>query len=58
MGLGGIGIWQLVIILVIVLVIFGAKRMRTLGGDLGHLLKGFKHAVKDIEEVKRDSEND
>ena len=58
MGIGGISVWQLLIILLIVVVLFGAKRVRTLGGDLGHLLKGFKTAVKDIEEVKRDAENE
>jgi sec-independent protein translocase protein TatA len=45
MGLGGISIWQLVIILVIVLLIFGTKRLKGLGGDLGGAIKGFKEAV-------------
>lgn len=45
----GIGIWQLVIILVIVLVLFGAKRLRNVGSDLGAAVKGFKKAVKDEE---------
>ena len=35
MGVGGIGIWQLLIILVIVLLLFGTKKLRNLGGDLG-----------------------
>lgn len=47
MGIGGIGIWQLVIILVIVLLLFGTKRLRGLGGDLGGALKGFKKAMSD-----------
>jgi sec-independent protein translocase protein TatA len=47
MGIGGISIWQLVIILVIVLLLFGTKRLRGLGGDLGSAIKGFKKAVKD-----------
>jgi len=41
MGLGGISMWQLLIILAIVLVLFGAKRLRNLGGDLGSAIKGF-----------------
>jgi len=45
----GIGIWQLVIILLIVLVLFGAKRLRNVGGDLGAAIKGFRSAVKDGE---------
>ena len=46
----GISIWQLLIILAIVLVLFGAKRLRNLGGDLGTAVKGFKDAVKEGEE--------
>jgi len=46
----GISIWQLLIILVIVLLLFGAKRLRNVGGDLGAAIKGFRSAVKDGEE--------
>ena len=49
----GISIWQLLIILVIVLVLFGAKRLRNVGSDLGQAVKGFRSAVKD-EETKTD----
>ena len=38
---------QLLIVLAIVVLIFGAKRLRNLGGDLGGAVKGFKQAVKD-----------
>ena len=55
MGFGGISIWQLLIILVIVLLLFGTKRLRNLGGDLGNAIKGFKKAMGD-EEKKADSE--
>jgi sec-independent protein translocase protein TatA len=44
MGLG-IGIWQLVIILVIVALIFGTKRLKSIGSDLGDAVKGFKKSV-------------
>jgi sec-independent protein translocase protein TatA len=47
MGIGGIGIWQLLIILVIVVMLFGTKKLRNLGSDLGGALKGFKSAMKD-----------
>ena len=43
----GISIWQLLIILVIVLVLFGAKRLRNVGSDLGSAVKGFKNAIKE-----------
>lgn len=46
----GISVWQLLIILAIVLVLFGAKRLRNLGGDLGTAVKGFKNAVKEGDE--------
>lgn len=46
----GISIWQLLIILVIVLLLFGAKRLRNVGSDLGGAIKGFKHAMKEGEE--------
>jgi sec-independent protein translocase protein TatA len=49
MGIGGISIWQLLIILVIVLLLFGTKRLKTLGGDLGGAIKGFKKAMTEEE---------
>ena len=47
--LSGISIWQLLIVLVIVIAIFGTKRLRTLGSDLGSAVKGFRSAVSDAE---------
>lgn len=43
----GLSIWHLLVVLAIVLVLFGAKRLRNLGGDLGAAIKGFKDAVTD-----------
>ncbi len=54
--MGGISIWQLLIVLAIVLVLFGAKRLRTLGTDLGSAVKGFRSAVKEGEENAAGSE--
>jgi sec-independent protein translocase protein TatA len=48
-------IWQLAIILVIVLLLFGAKRLRNVGGDLGSAIKGFKQAVKEEEDKPTES---
>ena len=45
--MAGIGIWQLVIILAIVLLLLGTKRLKNLGGDLGSAIKGFKGAIKE-----------
>ena len=47
MGFGGISIWQLVIVLAIVLLLFGSKKLRNIGGDLGGAVKGFKKAMSD-----------
>ena len=46
-----IGPVQLLIVLVIVLAIFGTKRLRTLGSDLGSAVKGFRSAVNDAEQT-------
>ena len=51
----GISIWQLLIILAIVLVLFGAKRLRNVGSDLGSAIKGFKSAMKEGEEEGGDA---
>lgn len=53
--MGGISIWQLLIILAIVLLLFGTKKLRNIGGDLGGAIKGFRKAVKDEQDVE-DSE--
>lgn len=47
MGIGGISIWQLLIILAIVVMLFGTKRLRTLGSDLGSAIKGFRKSMQD-----------
>ena len=47
MGVGGISIWQLLIVLVIVALIFGTKKLRNIGGDLGGAVKGFKGAMNE-----------
>jgi sec-independent protein translocase protein TatA len=54
MGMGGISIWQLLIILVIVLLLFGTKRLKGIGSDLGNAVKGFRSAMSDSE--KEDEE--
>ena len=55
MGFGGISIWQLLIILAIVLLLFGTKRLRNIGSDLGGAIKGFKGAMKEGEEEKKEN---
>tara|TARA_B100000700_G_scaffold4694_1_gene5349 strand:- start:285 stop:449 length:165 start_codon:yes stop_codon:yes gene_type:complete len=47
MGFGGISLWQLLIILVVVLLIFGSGKLKSIGSDLGSSIKGFKKAIKE-----------
>jgi sec-independent protein translocase protein TatA len=49
MGFGGISIWSLLLILGIVILIFGTKKLRNVGGDLGGAIKNFKKSIKDEE---------
>lgn len=54
MGLGGISIWQLLIVLAIVVLIFGTKRLKGMGSDLGNAVKGFKDAVIPEDEAEKE----
>ena len=49
----GFGITELIIVLVIVILLFGTKKLRSLGGDLGGALKGFRGAMKDVDELEQ-----
>lgn len=57
----GISIWQLLIILAVVVLIFGTKKLKNLGGDVGSAVKGFKSAMKDGDDeqaMKKQIDND
>ena len=56
MGIGGISIWQLLIVLAIVIMIFGTKKLKSLGADLGSAVKGFRQSVTDKGEDKATDE--
>ena len=53
MGIGGISIWQLLIILLIVVLLFGTKKLRNIGTDLGGAIKSFKKSMKDEDKQKQ-----
>ncbi|MBU3823645.1 MAG: Sec-independent protein translocase subunit TatA [Candidatus Oceanisphaera merdipullorum] len=56
--MGGISVWQLLIVVVIVVLLFGTKKLRGLGGDLGSAVKGFKNAMSDDEpKVNKDQQD-
>ena len=57
MGVGGISIWQLLIILAIVVMLFGTKRLRNIGGDLGAAIKGFRNSMSSDDEKKADEDS-
>ncbi len=61
--MGGISIWQLLIVLVIVLLLFGTKKLRGMGTDIGGAVKGFRESVgdgkkDDADELKADPLSD
>ena len=47
MGIGGISIWQLLIVLLIIVMVFGTKKLRNMGSDLGAAVKGFRKGMED-----------
>jgi sec-independent protein translocase protein TatA len=50
--MGSLSIWHLVILLLVVLLIFGTKKLRNIGSDLGGAVKGFKDGMKSEEDKK------
>lgn len=56
MGFGGISVWQLLIILLIVVIIFGTKRLRGMGSDLGGALKSFRSSMKESDSDEKPKE--
>ena len=50
-GMGGFSIWHWMIVLIIVMLVFGTKKLRNIGADLGGAVKGFKEGIKESETV-------
>lgn len=50
--MGGIGIWQLVIVLLIVFLLFGTKRLKGLGSDVGEAIQGFRKSMGGDQDVQ------
>lgn len=50
--MGGIGTWQLLILLLIVVLVFGTKRLRSIGSDLGGAIKGFRKGIEEEPEAE------
>ena len=47
MGIGGISVWQLLILLLIVVMVFGTKKLRNMGSDLGAAVRGFRKGMEE-----------
>ena len=65
MGIGGISIWQLLIVLLIVVMVFGTKKLRNMGSDMGAAVKGFRKGMEDdkggeepAEQLEADSDDE
>jgi len=56
MGLGGINVWQLLIVLAIILLLVGPKRLKSLGSEMGNFLKNFRKAVDDKEKDQNEAD--
>jgi sec-independent protein translocase protein TatA len=52
MGIGGLSLGSLLVILAIVVLLFGTKRLRSIGSDLGGALSGFRKAVRETQETE------
>lgn len=55
--MGGISVWQLLIVALIVILLFGTKKLKGIGGDLGSAIKGFKKAMKEDDQGKGDNKD-
>lgn len=56
MGLSGISIWQLLIVLAVVVLLFGTRKLRNVGADLGAGIKGLRDGLKDPGKPDEDNE--
>jgi len=56
MGIGGISIWELLIILVIVILLFGTKKLTNIGSDLGSAIKNFRSSMREGEQAAEQAE--
>ncbi|WP_373090340.1 Sec-independent protein translocase subunit TatA [Zhongshania sp.] len=57
MGMGGISVWQLLIILAIIILLFGTKKLGNIGSDLGSAIRGFKDGLKDFDKELDDNKS-
>lgn len=58
MGFGGISVWQLLIILVIIVLLFGTGKLRSIGSDLGSAVKNFRSGMKSADDERDAGDGD
>ena len=58
MGIGGLGMGEMIVIFLVVLLLFGAKRLPEIGSSLGKGIREFKGSIKEIEKEVRDDTED
>ena len=56
--MGGLSIWHWLVVLLVVVLIFGTKKLRNMGSDLGGAVKGFKEGMKNEEETPKQVQQD
>ncbi len=56
--MGGLSIWHWLIVLLVVVLVFGTKKLRNMGGDLGGAVKGFKEGMRSEEETAKQIKED
>jgi sec-independent protein translocase protein TatA len=54
--MGGLSIWHWLIVLLVIVLVFGTKKLRNIGGDLGSAVKGFKEGMRSDEEPAKQVE--
>lgn len=57
MGFGGISPMSLLLIFLIIILLFGTKKIRNIGEDLGHAFKSFRKGIQQIDDQKQNLEN-
>ncbi len=54
--MAGISVWQMLIVLAIIILLFGTKKLRNIGGDLGQAFRGFRDSIKEGREAAQKDE--
>lgn len=56
--MGGLSLWHWILVLVVVILVFGTKKLKTLGQDIGEAVKNFKRAINDENNLNEPNNNE